>query len=75
MRVPADAAARLGRGPAAIQCLTKGRFDQRLVEINAQYQATDVCLFFIFACFAIYVAELFDVTSAVGDRAFKRRAL
>jgi len=33
MRVPAEAAGRLGRGPAAIQCLTKGRFDRRLQEM------------------------------------------
>ncbi|MBN33489.1 MAG: hypothetical protein CMM46_01685 [Rhodospirillaceae bacterium] len=33
MRVPIGAASRLGRGPAAIQCLTKGRFDTRLVDM------------------------------------------
>ena len=33
MRVPVEAALRLGRGPAAIQCLTKGRFDTRLADM------------------------------------------
>lgn len=33
MRVPPQAASRLGRGKARIQCLTKGRFDARLADM------------------------------------------